>query len=491
MSISWLSLVTATFVGTLFALLVTGLFSLLFARHLLKWGIGRFLKRLLSDRYSENIWEMITAMTRIPPTTVLENSLRSELGTVIERPFGSPRKFLNFDGLIFSPAQLAVLPAHENTPVDTRIVIGPMAKKPLTLEIPLLMGAMGYGIGVSAKTRIAIAKGTATVGTATNTGEGGFLPEDRTHAKYVIYQYHSGHWTKEPEILKQSDAIEIHIGQGATAGAASFIPPEYMQGKARQVLQVPPEQTVVIPSRHQEVNHPYDLRYLVHRLRKITDGIPIGVKICAGAELEDDLEVAVRSDVDFINIDGGQAGTKGSPPILEDDFGLPTIYALCRAVWFLEKRDVKGKISLLIGGGFATPGDCLKALALGADGICLGTAALWAMTHTQVTKSLPWEPPTQLVFYPGTLVEQFDEMQGAKNLENFFKSYVEEMKVAIRALGKNSVRQINRRDLVALDERTSRVTKVPLSYETDNVQKIKTDFKTQNFRRKKATPTKR
>lgn len=482
---SWLSLLSGTFVGMLFALLVAGVGGLLFARPLLKWGVGRFLKRLMSERYAENVWEMVSAMKRIPPTTVLENSLRAESGKVIERPFGSPRKFLNFDGLVFSPALLAKFPAHDDAPVDTGIVIGPMAKKPLTLEIPLMMGAMGYGIGVSERTRIAIAKATAAVGTATNTGEGGFLPEDRAQAKYLIYQYHSGHWTKDPEILKQADAIEIHIGQGASAGGASFVPPEYMPGKARQVLEIPPGETVVIPSRHREINQPHDLKHLVRRLREITDGVPVGVKICAGARLEDDLEVAVRAGVDFIDLDGGQAGTKGGPPILEDDFGLPTLYALCRAVHFLKKQGVKRKVTLLVGGGFAAPGDCLKALALGADGICLGTAAIWAMTHTQVTKALPWEPPTQLVYYPGTLADQLDEKQAAKNLENFFRSWVEEMKVAIRALGKNSVRQVNRSDLVALDEWTSKVTKVPLAYEADDHPKFKTQFKTQNYRRSK------
>ncbi|WP_018131527.1 FMN-binding glutamate synthase family protein [Effusibacillus pohliae] len=487
MNVSWLLLVAGTFAGTFLSLLVAAVGGLLFARPIVKGVTAYFLKRLMKDRYAENVWEMVTAMKRISPITVLENSLRAETGKVIERPFGSPRKFLNFDGLVFSPAQLAVLPAHENSPVDTKIVIGPTAKKPLTLDIPLLLGAMGYGVGVSDKVRIAMAKATAAVGTATNTGEGGFLPEDREYAKYLIYQYHSGHWTKEPEILKQADAIEIHIGQGATAGAASFIPPEYMQGEAREILQVPPGETVVIPSRHREINQPHDLKRLVHKLRQITGGVPIGVKLCAGARLEDDLRVAVRADVDFINIDGGQAGTKGGAPILEDDFGLPTIYALCRAVRFLQEQGTKEKISLLVGGGFATPGDCLKALALGADGICLGTAALWAMTHTQVTKSLPWEPPTQLTFYSGSLTNQFDEVQAAKNLENFFKSCVEEMKVAIRALGKNSVRQVNKNDLAALDEWTSKVTNVPLAYETANRTEIKTGFKKRKFRRIKKT----
>ncbi|WP_134700928.1 FMN-binding glutamate synthase family protein [Ammoniphilus sp. YIM 78166] len=462
---NWVSFIIGSFSGALLAILFTGILSLLLIKPLTQMILGSIIKRIMKDRYPENIWEMVTAMTRTPPTSVVENSLRAASGRIIERPFGSPRKFLHFDGLIFSPAQLATLPAPEDATVVTRITIGPAAKKPLTLDIPLLLGAWGYGIGVSEKLKIAAAKATAAVGTATNAGEGALLPEDRELAKYLIMQYSAGDWSKDPEKLRQADAIEIHIGQGASAAAASIIPPGYLKGRARDLMNLKPGEKLVIPSRHKEIQKPEDLKPLVKKLRKITEGVPIGVKICASAKLEADLEAAIYGGVDFISIDGGQAGTKGGPPILEDDFGLPTIYALSRAVQYLSKRGVKDKISLLIGGGFSNPGQCLKALALGADAVYFGTAPLWAMTHEQVTKAIPWEPPTQLVFYPGNLEEEFDEEKAATHLENFFDAYMEEITVAIRALGKTSIHDVNREDLVALDEMTSKVTKIPLAYE--------------------------
>ncbi|MFY0544623.1 FMN-binding glutamate synthase family protein [Brevibacillus sp. H7] len=464
MKIKWLSFLAGSFTGAFLAMVCTLILMLLFARPFIKWMVGRFTKRLMSDRYAENIWEMVTAMTKISPRIVVENSLRASLGGVIERPFGSPRKFLHFDGLIFSPAQLATLPAAETHPVDMRLTIGPKAKKPLILDIPLMAGGMGYGIGVSEKIKIALAKGTAAVGTSTNSGEGPFLPEERENARYYILQYSSGHWAKEPEILRQADAIEIHIGKGATAGSGSIIPSEYLQGRARELLQAPDEGFLVIPSRHSEIKKPEDLRSLVDRLREITEGVPIGVKICASAKLEADLEIAIQAGVDFISIDGGQAGMKGAAPILEDDFGLPTIFALCRAVEYLKKRGVKERITLLSGGGYSVPGDCLKAIALGADGVYMGTALLWAMTHDQITKAIPWEPPTQLAFYPGTLKDEFNEEEAAVYLEKFFVSCTEEMKMAIRALGKTSLKEVNAEDLVALDEWTSKVSKVRLAH---------------------------
>lgn len=461
---NWIPFLLGSFLGTVLASLCMGLVLFLSFRSLTQWLLGKFMKRIMGDRYPENIFEMVSAMRKFNPQLVLENSLRAASGQVIERPFGSPRKFLNFDGLVFSPAQLAVFPAPEDAEVDLAITIGPMAKKPLKLDIPIMSGAMGYGIGISEKAKIAIAKGAAAAGTASNTGEGPLLPEERKYAKHLIIQYSSGTWAKEPETLKQADAIEIHFGQGASAGSASFIPGEYIEGRASEIMGVEGEEVVVIPSLHPDIQCSHDLAKVVEKLRTLTGGVPIGVKICASAVLEADMEIAIQAGVDFISIDGGQAGTKGSPPILEDDFGLPTIYALSRAVRYLRERGVKDRVSLLSGGGYATPGECLKALALGADGIYMGTALMWAMTHDQVIKAIPWEPPTQLVYYPGTLKDEFDPEKAAGYLENFFASFCEEMEIAILALGKRSLREVTAADLVALDEWTSSVTQVPLAY---------------------------
>ncbi|GEB34956.1 FMN-binding glutamate synthase family protein [Brevibacillus parabrevis] len=459
----WMTIGIGASMGAFLALVLLAMVAFACSRTVISWVVGRFTKRLMNDRYPENIWEIVSALTKISPAKVLENSLRASEGIAIERPFGSPRKFLNYDGLVFSPAQLAVLPAHEDAQVDTQLTIGPMAKKPLTLQIPLLSGGLGYGVGVSEKAKIAIAKGTAAVGTVTNTGEGGFLPEERENAKYLIYQYHSATWSKSPEILRQADAIEIRMGQGATAGAATFIPSWELKGKASQIMELPDVEYAVIPSKHKEVQQPQDLRKLVDQLRSLTEGVPIGVKMCASAKMEADLEVAISAGVDFISLDGGQAGYKGNAPILQDDVGLPTIYAVTRAVRYLQQRKVKDKITLLSGGGYATPGECLKAMALGVDGVYFGTALLWAMTHDQVIKVVPWEPPTQLLFYSGRFQKEFNVQEGAKYLENFFRSFIDEMRIATLALGKTSFRQVSIEDLAALDSMTSKVTRIPLA----------------------------
>ncbi|REK68112.1 FMN-binding glutamate synthase family protein [Brevibacillus sedimenti] len=469
MTINWGEFLVGSFIGACLAILCAALIAIATARPMIKWVIGRFTKRLMEDRYPENIWEMVSALTRTSPRIVVENSMRAARGDVIKRPFGTPRRYLFYDNLVFSPAQLATLPASENAPVDMMITIGPQAKRPLILNIPLLAGAMGYGIGVSEKVKIAIAKGTAAVGTATNSGLGPLLPEERACAAHYILQYHSGYWAKETEILQQADAIEIRLGQGAVAGAGTEISPEDLKGRARELMHAPEDEVLVVPSRFPELVEPKDLKPLVEKLRTITQGIPIGVKMCATGQLEADLEAAIQAGVDFISLDGGNAGTKAGEPILEDDFGLPTIFALSRAVEYLKKRGVKDRITLLTGGGYATPGRCLKALALGADGVYMGTALLWGMAHDQVTKAIPWEPPTQLAFYTGSLKDEFEVEKAARSLENLLRAFAEEMKIAIRALGKTSVRDVNADDLVALDRWTSAVTKVRLVTQPDEL----------------------
>lgn len=457
----WMDL-AASAAGTAVLVLVL----MLLIRPAIRWVAGQIVRIMMSDRYIENAGEMLPALMRMSPYQVIENGLRASTGKAIERPFGSPRRFPNFDQLVFSPAQMHPFPREYDENVDIRLTIGPQADKPLRIDMPLLIGGMGFGVGLSDKMRYAIVMGASQAGTAVNTGLGPVLPEERENAKHLIVQFHSASWARLPETLQRADAVEIRIGQGAHAGHGFVLPAGDIVGRARELMRIPEGKDAVIPSRHRELYAPEDLARLVRHLRNTTGGVPIGVKLSAGKRLERDLEQAVAAGVDFISVDGGNAGTKAAPPILQDDFGLPTIYALCRAVRFLENSGARDRITLLVGGGFFTPGDCLKAIALGADGVYLGTSALWAATHTQVAKSLPWEPPTQLVHYSGKLKDRLDENRAAEHLCLFLLSMADEMKTGIRALGKTSLDDIGLDDLMALDEWTAYVTGVTPGYPT-------------------------
>jgi glutamate synthase domain-containing protein 2 len=204
------------------------------------------------------------------------------------------------------------------------------------------------------------------------------------------------------------------------------------------------------------------LKSLVDQLKSITEGVPIGAKIAAGKFLEKDMQILVEAGVDFITVDGAEAGTKNTPPILEDDFGLPLFWALCRAGSFIEKNNLKNKVSLLVSGGLSTPGDFLKAIALGADGVYIGSIALFAMAHTQVLKAMPWEPPPEVVFFKGKYQHKLNVEDSANNLAKFLRSCQEEMQEGLRALGKTSITELNKDDLFALDQLTAETAGIPL-----------------------------
>jgi glutamate synthase domain-containing protein 2 len=208
-----------------------------------------------------------------------------------------------------------------------------------------------------------------------------------------------------------------------------------------------------------------DIKKLVNELRSITGGVPIGVKMGAGGKIEEDIDHLIELGVDFITIDGGQAATQGALlPILSDDMGIPTLHAVVRAVNHLETRKMKGQISLIVSEGLIVPGHFLKVLALGADAVYVGSAILFAVSHSQALNALPFEPPTQVVWNQGEFKDQFKIEDGVKAAEKFFTASIEEMKMALRAMGKRSLKELSKKDLVSYDELTAKMIGIPFSF---------------------------
>lgn len=400
----------------------------------------------MTDPYLENLAELLTATKRTGVQNILEMSFRAEQKEVIKRPLGTPRKFLDFTGLMFISAHLDRVPLSSTVPIDTRVVIGPMAQKPLSVRIPLLVSGMAYQRALSAAMKYAFAVGSSQAGTATNTGEGPYLPKERALAAKLIVQYPRTPFDRDLAMLATADAIEVQIGQGASGGGAQAPYPQKTQ--------------TALPA----LKHPRELPRLVQFLKGAGRGVPVGVKFSFTDNLEREIDLCLEAGVDYLALEGAQAATVASPPILEDDFGLPTLMGLCRAVDHLKARQMHRKVSLIVSGGFINPGQCLKALALGADAIYLGTTALFAASHTQSLKAIPWEPPTQVAVFNGKLNKRFNWKQGATHLGNFLISSTEELKEGVRALGKRALQDVDHRDLIALDETTSSITGIPLAY---------------------------
>lgn len=435
-----------------------------FGRPLVKAAMGRMLKRVLTDRYDRNLFEGYTMLQQRPPRLQVEIALRAQAGKPLSRPWGTPKRFLHLDNLMFVPAQLAQLPTPDATPVETRTLIGPHAPRPLELGIPILISGMAYGLSLTGAAKLALARGASLAETATNSGEGGFFPAERKGATRYILQYTRGGWPSDPELLRQADAIEIQAGQGAQAGSRQSTPAHQLRDEYRQALGLPQGQAAVIHSRFPGVDQPEDFRPLVQRLRDQAGGIPVGIKFAAGHRLEADLQVALDAGVDFVTIDGAQAASHGGAPLTEDDFGIPTLMAVARAGRFLAEAGAKGRVSLIVSGGLSTPGEFLKCLALGADACAIGTAAVLAMCHTQIAKVLPEAAPTELIWHDGRYTERFDVDAAARDLTGYLHSCAGEMVIGARCLGRTRLQDVQRADLCALDPETAAVCGVPLAW---------------------------
>lgn len=416
-------------------------------------GLSRFaLKTLMTDPYLENLTELLSATKRTGLQDILETNLRAEKAEVLQRPLGTPRKFLDFEGLMFVSSHLDRQPLPDTIPIQTEVVIGPQARKPLRIETPLMISALAYKTAVTEQLKYALAAGSKLAKTSTNTGEGPYLPRERDLADLLIVQYPRIPLYRTLDMLTQADALELQLGQGATGGAKQAPYPHLIRTE--------------LPA----LREPQDLPKVVRFLKEAGAGVPVGVKFSFTNNLEREMDLCLEAGVDYLALEGAQAATVAGPPILQDDFGLPTIIGLSRAVRHLELRGVQDKVSLIVSGGFTSPGQCLKALALGADAIYLGTMMLFAASHTQSLKAVPWEPPTQVAVYGGKVSKKFNWKTGSQHVANYLISSTEEIKQGVRALGKHALHQVNSLDLVSLDAYTSEVTGVPLAYSNVSVR---------------------
>ncbi|MGE5558838.1 MAG: FMN-binding glutamate synthase family protein [Bacillota bacterium] len=443
--------------------LAAGILFLLFWKPLINFYVDAFIKRLLKDPYPENIGEMYNVFAKVGVQNILETDLRGTTGEPLQRPFGTPRRYSPWDQILFNPVYLTRKPVLEAIDIDTKVTLGPAAKRPLTIRTPIMIAGMAYGFALSYRAKIALAKAADQAGTATNTGVGPFLADERKCAKHLIIQYHRGNWGKEPEALRQADMIEINLGYGALGSAPRTARWRDLSPEFRAYMHLKPGQNLTEEATLPDVQNGAELKELVDRLRMLTNGVPIGIKFGATQNLERELEVFTGAGIDFLSVAGSESGINYGPAILADDTGLPTLPALCRTVRFLESRGLKGKISVIISGGLYTPGHFLKSLILGADAVAVGTIAVLALAHAQLAKVIPLEPPTELVYDNGKSRNLFDIEKGAKSVENFLKSSGDEIILALRTLGKTSLKNAAKSDLCALTPETARMAGIELA----------------------------
>ena len=411
------------------------------------WRGSRSLQRLIEYPSPS----LINLIQRLGWRNLIESNLRAATGKALERPFGSPNHFFFLERLQFNPVYLSRRPLADAIEVDTSVVIGPKAKKPLELKIPLLIGGMSYGSALSLRAKMALAKAATMAGTASNSGSGPFLEAERAASSKYIFQLSRGFWGRDADVLSRVDMIEISLGHGAWGSAPVRIKGKKVVGDFARLLGTIPGLDVVIDSRLPEVENEAQWRELVSSFKAISGGVPIAVKIGSTHYLERELDLLLGGGIDVLVLSGAEGGTHAGPVLLEDDMGLPTLPSLCRASKYWAENKLAGQVSLIVGGGLVKPGNFAKCLALGADAILIGTVAALAISNIQVTNSIPWEPPTGDIYSDGKERKKFDPDYGAQTLANYFKSSMTELEALARSLGKKSLREIDRSDLVALD----------------------------------------
>lgn len=408
------------------------------------------LLKMVKDKYTDNQLALLSIVKRIGFFPAMELWMRAVQGTVPERPLGTNLRFSPWEELLLNPVHLWRLPVEDKVPIDTSVTIGPQAAKPLHLRIPVCITGMSYGTALSKEAKVALAKAASIMGTATNTGEAGLLHEEREAADKLIGQFNRGGYLNSPEKYKALDAIEIQLGQGAQGASPQTTQAKFIDDEMREVFELGEGEDATLHTRLRGVHSLDDFRRTVQELKGNTSA-PVGLKFAASHYLERELEIALEAGVDFVTVDGAEAGTHAASPTLEDDLGLPTIYAVARARRFLDRHDARGRVSLVAAGGLFTPGQFLKALALGADAVYIGTAAVAAMVAQQVNKASPTEPPMQLVLHANHLTDRFDVDLGTAALVNYLSVSVKELSAAMYALGKSSIRELDVSDLVCLD----------------------------------------
>lgn len=413
--------------------------------------VDYYVKEVFTKEYGDNPFIGVTSVQKIGAKNIVEAEIRATTGQVLKLPYGGNLRLSPWDKLLLSPKQLFSLPTASLNEIKTETVIGKNAKRPLVLSMPIMLTGMSYGGSLSLNMKIALAKASKIVGTSTNTGESTLAKEVRKHSKYVIGQINRAGLMNE-ESLSQVDAIEIQFGQGAWGGAVeSVTKSDEIDSRLRKDWHLKRGEDKFFASRMEGINGREDLVSFVDNLKMKYD-VPVGIKIAASNYIEKELEVITNTNCDFITIDGCEGGTAVAPPTLEDNLGLPTLYALIRASKYLKEQNLKDKFDLIIAGGLSNPGHFLKALALGADAVYIGSIALFAAIHTQAITALPESPPTQLALNTGKYKEDLDINKATKSLSNFLYSCNEEMKLALQALGKTTYKELANNDLVSLDK---------------------------------------
>lgn len=362
----------------------------------------------------------------------------------------------NWDEILILGNQLNPQPLESDIDVNTRTVIGKNAKRPLVIESPIYITHMSFG-ALSRETKIALAKGSAAVKTAQCSGEGGILPEEMENAYKYIFEYVPNKYSVNEDNLKNADAIEIKIGQSTKPGLGGQLQGEKVTEEIAKIRGKALGEDIHSPATIPEVKSKEDLKDLVDDLRSRSRGRPIGLKFAAG-RIEDDLDYVMYAEPDFITVDGRGGSTGASPKLIRDSTSVPTIYALSRARRYLDEYE--SEIDLTITGGLRVSSDFAKALAMGANAVAVGTAAMIAAACQQYRICDSGDCPVGVATQDEDLRKRLKIETASKRVENYLNVSTEELKTFARITGHSDVHDLDVNDLCTINSEISDYTEI-------------------------------
>ena len=353
-----------------------------------------------------------------------------------------------WDDIQIITAQMHRLPLMEDAPVETGCVIGPNARRPLRLEIPLFVSDMSYG-ALSEEAKVALARGAELAGTGICSGEGGMLPDEQASNSRYFYELASARFGFSMDKVARCQAFHFKGGQGAKTGTGGHLPGNKVTGKIARVRGLPVGEPAISPPRFADLASVADFRAHADKVREATGGIPIGFKLSA-QHIEKDIDFALDASADYVILDGRGGGTGAAPNIFKNNISVPTIPALARARRHLDRLG-RGDITLVITGGLRTESDFVKALALGADAVAIANSAIQAIGCLGMRACNSNNCPVGIATQRKDLRARLIIEESAKRLETFLRATTEMMCVLARACGHSSLAGFRADDLTTFD----------------------------------------